>query len=60
MIQKAATCGVEIVAAISRPTGLAIRFAEAAGVTLVGLVRGASGNVYCGLQRLVIPKARSD
>jgi FdhD protein len=60
MIQKAATCGVEIVAAISRPTGLAIRFAEAAGVTLVGLVRGASGNVYCGLQRLVIPKERSD
>jgi FdhD protein len=60
MIQKAATCGVEIVAAISRPTGLAIRFAEAAGVTLVGLVRGASGNVYCGLQRIVIPKGRSD
>ena len=46
MVQKAAVCGVELVAAISRPTGLAIRFAEAAGVTLVGLLRGESANVY--------------
>ncbi len=46
MVQKAAMCGVELVAAISRPTGLAIRFAEAAGVTLVGLLRGESANVY--------------
>ena len=29
MVQKAATCSVELVAAISRPTGLAIRFAAA-------------------------------
>jgi formate dehydrogenase accessory protein FdhD len=52
MVQKAATCGVELVAAISRPTGLAIRFAEAAGVTLVGLLRGRSANVYCGMERI--------
>ena len=43
MVQKAAMCGVELMAAISRPTGLAIGFAEAADVTLVGLVRGESG-----------------
>ncbi len=55
MIQKAATRGVELVAAISRPTGLAIRFAAAAGVTLVGLVRGESGNVYGGIERIVMP-----
>ena len=52
MIQKAATCGVELVAAISRPTGLAIRFAEAAEMTLVGLLRGRSANVYCHAERI--------
>jgi FdhD protein len=52
MVQKAAACGVELVAAISRPTGLAIRFADAAGVTLVGLLRGRSANVYTGLARI--------
>ena len=52
MIQKAAVCGVELVAAISRPTGLAIRFAEAAEMTLVGLLRGRSANVYCHPERI--------
>jgi FdhD protein len=46
MVQKAATSGVQLLAAISRPTGLAIRFADAAGVTLVGLLRGRTANVY--------------
>jgi FdhD protein len=52
LVQKAATCGVELLAAISRPTGLAIRFAESAGVTLVGLLRGRTANVYTGIERL--------
>jgi len=52
MIQKAAICGIELVAAISRPTGLAIRFAEAAEMTLVGLLRGRSANVYCHAERI--------
>jgi FdhD protein len=52
MVQKAAVCGVELVAAISRPTGLAIRFADAAGVTLVGLLRGESANVYTHPERI--------
>ena len=52
MVQKAAMCGVELVAAISRPTGLAIRFADAAGVTLVGLLRGESANVYTHPERI--------
>ncbi|HVX38497.1 MAG TPA: formate dehydrogenase accessory sulfurtransferase FdhD [Gemmatimonadaceae bacterium] len=52
MVQKCAVRGVELLAAISRPTGLAIRFAQASGVTLVGLVRGRSANVYIGHQRL--------
>jgi FdhD protein len=46
LIQKAAVAGVPLIAAISRPTGLAIRLAESAGITLVGLLRGRSANVY--------------
>ena len=52
MVQKAALRGVELIAAISRPTGLAIRFAIDAGVTLVGLLRGTSANVYTMPERI--------
>ncbi len=52
MVQKVASRGVELLAAISRPTGLAIRFAEASGMTLVGLLRGASANVYTHPSRI--------
>jgi formate dehydrogenase accessory protein FdhD len=51
-VQKTAACGIELLAAISRPTGLAIRFAQASGVTLVGLLRGETANVYTSPQRI--------
>lgn len=52
LVQKVAICGVEALAAISRPTGLAIRFADAAGVTLVALLRGRSANIYSRPERI--------
>lgn len=52
LIQKSAVCGVPLVAAVSRPTGLAIRMAEDAGITLVGLLRGESANVYTHAERV--------
>jgi formate dehydrogenase accessory protein FdhD len=52
MVQKVAVCGVEIIAAISRPTGLAMRMAQASGVTQVGLLRGRTANVYACPQRI--------
>lgn len=52
MVQKAATSGVELLAAVSRPTGLAIRFAEASRLTLVGLLRGRTANVYTHPERI--------
>ncbi len=52
MVQKCAVRGVELLAAISRPTGLAIRLASASGVTLVGLLRGRTANVYAEPNRL--------
>jgi FdhD protein len=55
LVQKAAVAGVPLLAAVSRPTGLAVRIAEAAGVTLVGLLRGRTANVYAHPERLRAP-----
>ncbi len=46
MVHKTASAGIGLLAAISAPTGFAIRMAESAGLTLVGFVRGANATVY--------------
>jgi phenylacetyl-CoA:acceptor oxidoreductase accessory protein len=46
IVQKAATVGISVVAAVSAPTGMAVRMAEAAGVTLIGFARGEHYSVY--------------
>jgi FdhD protein len=53
LVQKAAAAGVPLLAAVSRPTGLAVRMAQDAGMTLVALLRGESANVYAGAERIV-------
>ena len=53
LVQKAAAVGIPILAAVSRPTGLAVRMAEACGMTLLALLRGRSVNVHAGGQRIV-------
>lgn len=52
MVQKAATAGIALVAAISAPTGLAIRLARETGVTLVGFARQRGHVVYTHSQRI--------
>lgn len=52
LVQKAALCGVSVLAAVSRPTGLGVRLAERAGMTLVGLLRGESAIVYSHPERI--------
>lgn len=52
LVQKVAIAGVPLLAAVSRPTGLAIRLAEDAGITLVGLLRGESANAYTHATRI--------
>jgi FdhD protein len=52
LVQKCAVAGIGLLAAVSRPTGLAVRMAEAAGITLVGLVRGHTANAYSHIERL--------
>lgn len=46
LVQKTAAAGIPVLAAISRPTSLAIQLATQANITLVGLLRGRSANVY--------------
>lgn len=53
MVQKAATVGAAFLAAVSAPTGLAIRLAESAGLTLVGFVREHQHVIYAHPHRLV-------
>jgi FdhD protein len=52
MVQKALMAGIPSLVAISAPTGLAVRAAEAAGLTLVALARGDGQNVYAGSHRI--------
>ena len=53
MVQKCASVGISFMAAISAPTGLAIRLAEETGMTLLGFARGDRHTVYANPQRLV-------
>lgn len=48
IVQKAAQVGIPMVAAVSAATALAVRTAEAAGVALVGFVRGEQCVIYTG------------
>ena len=52
MVQKAATVGIALVAAISAPTALAIHLAATTGVTLVGFARESGHVVYTHPRRL--------
>lgn len=54
MVQKVAIAGYNTLAAISAPTGLAVRIAEAYGVTLVGFLRDNQFVIYTHPQRIKI------
>jgi len=55
MVQKATVAEARLLAAVSRPTGLAVRLAEASGLTLVALLRGRTANVYAHPEGLTGP-----
>lgn len=52
LVAKAAAAGIEVVAAISAPTTLAIDAAERCGIALCGFVRGGRFNVYAHAGRI--------
>jgi formate dehydrogenase accessory protein FdhD len=53
MVQKAATVGIALLAAVSAPTALAIRLALETQLTLVGFARAHRHVVYANPQRLL-------
>jgi FdhD protein len=58
LVQKAAMIGAPVVVAVSAPTALALRLAEAAGITLIGIARGDEFEVFTHGFRIVPEIAR--
>ena len=52
MVAKAARAGVELIAAVSAPTTLAVETAQQCNITLCGFVRGKEATVYCHSHRI--------
>ena len=52
MVQKAVIAGTGLLIAVSAPTALAVRTAEAAGLTLVGIARGADFEIFTRASRI--------
>lgn len=52
MVQKAAVMGAPLIAAVSAPTALAVRVAEAAGITLVAVAREDGFEVFANGARI--------
>lgn len=53
MVQKVATCGVELLFAVSAPTTLAREVAEDCRLTLVGFSRPGKGQIYSHAARML-------
>jgi FdhD protein len=53
IVLKAARVGVPVVVSVAGPLESGVRIAEAAGITLVGFVRGRRLNVYTHGERIV-------
>ncbi|HXV01885.1 MAG TPA: formate dehydrogenase accessory sulfurtransferase FdhD [Caulobacteraceae bacterium] len=58
LVQKAAAIGAPILAAVSAPTALALRTAEAAGITVIGVVRADGLEVFTHAERVSIAPPR--
>ncbi|MDF7670095.1 formate dehydrogenase accessory sulfurtransferase FdhD [Orbaceae bacterium ESL0721] len=52
MVQKCATCGIEILLAVSAPTSMAVDLAKQNNLTLLGFFRGDKGVIYSGMERI--------
>jgi len=53
MVYKAAAVGMELLAAVSAPTTLAVDFANRSGLTLVGFARPGRHNIYTFSERVI-------
>jgi FdhD protein len=57
IVQKALAARCPVVAAVSAPTSLAVDAAQAAGIALIGFVRGEGFNVYSAPERVELSEA---
>ena len=53
MVQKAAILGAPVIVAVSAPTALAVRVAEEAGITLIGIARQDGFEVFTHPARII-------
>lgn len=53
MVQKTAALKCPVLIAVSAPTALAVRTAEAAGITLVGIARGDEFEIFTRPERII-------
>jgi FdhD protein len=53
MVQKSAMLGAPIIVAVSAPTALAVRLADEAGITLIGIARADGFEVFTHPERIV-------
>ena len=54
MVQKAAALGAPVMVAVSAPTALAVRIADAAGITLVAVARNDGFEIFTHPQRIAL------
>jgi FdhD protein len=52
LVQKAAAVGIPVLVAVSAPTALAVRTAEASSITLVAIARKDGFEIFTNLQRI--------
>jgi FdhD protein len=60
MVQKTAMMGAEILVAVSAPTALALRVAEAAGITLVAIARPDAFEIFTHPHRISLDTQSDD
>jgi len=52
IVAKAARAGIELIAAVSAPSSLAVEAAQRCNITLCGFVRGRDATLYCHPERI--------
>jgi FdhD protein len=57
MVQKAAAMGAPLMVAVSAPTALAVRMADAAGITLCAIARADGFEIFTHPQRIAVEPA---
>jgi len=57
MVQKAAAIGLPVLVAVSAPTALAVRVADAAGITLIAVARSDGFEIFTHAQRIAADRS---